>query len=130
MQCRRMKKNWFACLLIVALVPAFTACVKTLDDRSTIAMPFSKDTIEARYARSIDQVTVAAREVLAFNGTITSDDAVTRVLQAKVNNRTVYVRLEELEPQITRVLVQVRSGAGSDVDLAAEIDKQIALRLK
>jgi hypothetical protein len=52
-------------------------------------------------------------------------------MQAQINNRRVYVKLEELEPQVTRVLVQVftKSG-GTDIDLAAEMDKQIALRLK
>jgi hypothetical protein len=124
-----MKKHWLAFLLTLALVPAFTGCVGTVDDSNKAGWPFSKDTIESRYPRSIDQLTVATREVLARNGTITSDDAVTRVVRAKVNNRTVYVKLEELEPQVTRVLVQVRAGAGSDINLASEIDKQIALQL-
>jgi hypothetical protein len=39
------------------------------------------------------------------------------------------VKLEELEPQVTRVLVQVRAGAGSDINLAAEMDKQIGIQL-
>lgn len=125
-----MKKNWLAFLLAIAMIPAFTACVSTVDDSKKAGLPFSADTIESRYPRSIDQLAVATREVLARNGTITSDDAVTRVVRAQINNRTVYVKLEELEPQVTRVLVQVRAGAGSDINLAAEIDKQIALQLK
>ncbi len=124
-----MKKHWLAFLLTLALVPAFTGCVSTVDDSNKAGLPFSQDTIESRYPRSIDQLTVATREVLARNGTITSDDAVTRVMRAKINNRTVYVKLEELEPQVTRVLVQVRSGASGDINLASEIDKQIALQL-
>lgn len=125
-----MKKKWLAFLLTLALIPAFTACVSTVNDGKKAGMPFTKDTIESRYQRSIDQLAVATREVLARNGTITSDDSVTRVVQAKINNRSVFVKLEELEPQLTRVLVQVRAGAGGDVDLAAEIDKQIALQLR
>jgi len=125
-----MKKHWLAFLLTLAFIPAFTGCVTTVDDSSKAGFRFSQDTIESRYPRSIDQLTVATREVLARNGTITSDDAVTRVMRAKVNNRTVYVKLEELEPQVTRVLVQVRAGAGGDINLASEIDKQIALQLK
>lgn len=124
-----MKNSWLAFLLALALIPAFTACVSTVDDGKKAGFPFTKDTIDSRYPRSIDQLAVATREVLARNGTITSDDAVTRVIRAQINNRTVFVKLEELEPQVTRVLVQVRSGAGGDVDLAAEIDKQIALQL-
>ena len=79
-----MKKHWLAFLLTLALIPAFTGCVGTVDDGSKAGLPFSQDTIESRYPRSIDQLTVATREVLARNGTITSDDAVTRVMRAKV----------------------------------------------
>jgi hypothetical protein len=124
-----MKKHWLAFLLTLALIPAFTGCVSTPQGNKA-GLPFAQDTIESRYPRSINQLAVATREVLARNGTITSDDAVTRVIAAQVNNRTVWVKLEELEPQVTRVLVQVRAGAGSDINLAAEIDKQIALQLK
>lgn len=126
-----MKMKWFACLLLVAVLPLLSGCRATVAGTNAMGMPFVKDTIESKYNRSIDKVAVAARETLAFNGTITSDDSVTRVLQAQVNNRRVLVRLEELEPQVTRVLVQViTKGGGSDIDLAAEMDKQIALRLK
>lgn len=125
-----MKLKWFACLLAVALIPLATGCRSGVDGRNTMAVPFVKDTIESKYNRAIDQVAAATRETLAFNGTITSDDSVTRVIQAQINNRRVLVKLEELEPQVTRVLVQVFKGGGSDIDLAAEMDKQIALRLK
>ena len=126
-----MKMKWLACLLLCAVLPLVSGCRETVAGSNKFAVPFVKDTIESRYPRSIDKVQLAARETLAFNGTITSDDSVTRVIQGQINNRRVYVKLEELEPQVTRVLVQVftKSG-GSDIDLAAEVDKQIALRLK
>ena len=125
-----MKKNWLAFLFAVALLPAFTACVSTVNDGKKGGIPFTRDTIESRYPRSVDQLAVATREVLGRNGTITSDDAVKSSIVAQVNEATVYVKLEELEPEVTRVLVQVRSGASGDIGLAAEIDKQIALQLK
>lgn len=126
-----MKLKWLACLLLCAVLPFASGCRSDVSGQNRFAVPFVKDTIESRYNRSIDKVAVAARETLAFNGTITSDDAVTRTLQAQINNRRVYVKLEELEPQVTRVLVQVfTKGGGTDIDLAAEMDKQIALRLK
>ena len=125
-----MKLNWFACFILGVMLTLSSGCRGTVAGTNKLAVPFMKDTIESRYNRSIDKVQTATRETLAFNGTITSDDSVTRVIQAQVNNRRVYVRLEEVEPQVTRVLVQVFKGAGSDIDLAAEMDKQIALRLK
>jgi hypothetical protein len=126
-----MKMKWPACLLLCAVLPLLSSCRDNVAGGSNFAVPFLQDTIESRYPRSMDKVQTAARETLAFNGTITSDDSVTRTLQAQVNNRRVYVKVEELEPLVTRVLVQVfTKGGGSDIQLAAEIDKQIALRLK
>lgn len=126
-----MKMKWLACLFLCALLPAFSGCRSNLAGGNSMGVPFLQDTIASRYPRSIDQVLKAARETLAFNGTLTSDDSVTRTLQAQVNNSRVYVKLEELEPQVTRVLVQVfTKNGGTDIQLAAEIDKQIALRLK
>jgi len=126
-----MKMKWLACLLLCAVLPFASGCRSDVSGQNRFGVPFVKDTIESRYNRSIDKVAVAARETLAFNGTITSDDSVTRTMQAQINNRRVYVKLEELEPQVTRVLVQVfTKNGGSDIDLAAEMDKQIALRLK
>lgn len=126
-----MKNFAAACALLTALVIATPGCYKTLDDRSRAGVPFKKDRIGGQYERSIDQVQVAARKVLQFNGTLTSDDIVNRVLVGKIDTRTVYVRLTELEPNLTAVLVQARTkGGGADVDLAAEIDKQIAINLR
>jgi hypothetical protein len=131
MQSRAMKMKWLACLLLCAVLPLATGCRGTVAGSNRAGVPFLQDTIESRYNRTVDKVQVAAREALAFNGTITSDDSVTRTLQAQINNRRVFVKVEELEPQVTRVLVQVfTKGGGADIHLAAEIDKQIALRLK
>jgi len=126
-----MKMKWLACVLLCAVLPLLNGCRGTVAGGSKMGVPFVQDTIESRYPRSIDKVQNAARETLSFNGTITSDDSVTRTLQAQINNKRVYVKVEELEPQVTRVLVQVFSkGGGTDIQLAAEVDKQIALRLK
>ena len=112
-----MKLNWFACFILGAALTLSSGCRSTVSGDNKLAVPFMKDTIESRYNRSIDKVQIATRETLAFNGTITSDDSVTRVIQAQINNRRVYVRLEEVEPQVTRVLVQVFKGAGSDIEI-------------
>ncbi len=120
-----------ACGLLVALLFTVPGCYHTLDNRSRAGVPFTKDKISGQYERTADQVHAAARKVLEYNGQIVSDDVVSRVLVAKVDTRTVYVGLTEVEPSVTGVTVQARrKGGAADIDLAAEIEKQIALNLR
>ncbi len=125
-----MKKNVLAMLTASMLAIVLSGCYSTADGRMKAGVPFAKDTIESRYERPVDQILTAARQVLTHNGTLTGDNAVTKTLEAKIDTRTVWVKVDEVEPKISRVQVQVRRKAGGgDVDLASEIDKQIALRL-
>jgi hypothetical protein len=127
-----MKKNLFALLTATILVVAFSGCYSTGDGHMKfgVAGPFAKDTISSRYERPVTQLLDAAKKVLNHNGTLTSDDAVTKTLVAKIDTRTVWVQVDEVEPNISRVRVQVRTKGGlGDIDLASEIDKQIALQL-
>jgi hypothetical protein len=123
-------KKVFAALLLGLTVLSLTGCYKTQEGRRKVGVPFSKDTIESRYERPVDQVYAAAKATLEFNGALTGENTITKVLTGKVNDRTIYVRVDEAEPRIARVFVQARKSSGrGDVDLASEIDKQIALRL-
>lgn len=130
--CIGAMKNFAVVLTLLAgLVVVTPGCYQTMDNRSKMGVPFKKDKIAGQYERNVDQVQAGARKVLQFNGTIVSDDIVNRVLVGKVDTRTVYVKLTELEPSLTQVMVQARTkGGGADIDLAAEIDKQIALQLR
>jgi hypothetical protein len=100
-------------------------------------MPIGKDTKRSRYQRSSDQVFDAAKAVLSESGVLlrtgedlTQTNAV-KSLQGKVNERSVYIRVTAIEPNLTELAVQARtSGGGGDVESAAEIDKLIALKLK
>jgi hypothetical protein len=48
-----------------------------------------------------------------------------------VDNNTVWVKVTEVEPGISQVLVQSRRGAfKGNVALASEVDKRIALELQ
>lgn len=126
-----MKKNFFVLLALAGLMTLSSGCYSTLDGRSKMGVPFSKDFIESRYERPTDRIFAAAKEVLAFNGTLTGENTVTKTLDAKIDTRTVWVKVDEVEPNISRVIVQARKKSGtSDIDLASEIDKQIALRLR
>jgi hypothetical protein len=52
-------------------------------------------------------------------------------LEGSVNTRTVWVRVEPLDDRVTRVIVQSRTrGGAADLEMAGEIDKQIALKLQ
>ncbi|HLP76076.1 MAG TPA: DUF3568 family protein, partial [Candidatus Paceibacterota bacterium] len=133
-----MNTKIFAGLLGLALLAV--GCVDTVTGRKTAAVPFIKDKIESRYERPVDQVFQAAKDVIAFNGALVHEGILygqtnavgnlVKTIEGKVNQRTVWIRVEQIEPKITDVAVQTRtSGGGSDIDLAAEIDKQIALKL-
>lgn len=110
---------------------ALTGCYHTPDGRSRIGMPLVKDSFESRYQRSPEQVMQAARDVLTHNGTLSLDDRVKNTIEAKVDTRTVTVKVDQVEPGISRIITQARTKARQpDLDLASELDKQIALRLK
>jgi hypothetical protein len=116
----------------VGLAVAMTGCVGTVDGRSQGGMPFVKDRIVGEYQRTTDQVMEAARAVLAFNGTLTAENRINNSLEAKVNQANVFVKVDAIDQDkpVTRVIVQVRAkGGGTDIDLAAELEKEIALKL-
>ena len=128
-----MKKLLFS--LLAVLVVGSTGCISTVDGHKSAGVPFRKDSIVSRYQIPVAQVIDAAKEVLAGEkgglGVLQSENRVTNSLVAKVNTRMVYLKVTEVEPNISEIVVQVRNDAGwPDVDWAAEIDKQIALRLR
>jgi hypothetical protein len=108
-----------------------SGCYSTVEGSTKAGNPFSTDKIEGRYERPVDQVFAAAKDVLAFNGTLTGENTIAKTLSAKVDNNNVWVKVEEVEPGITKVVTQARGKAGSGkVRIASEIDKQIALQLQ
>ena len=118
-------------LLIVALAAGIlTGCVGTVDGRHRAGMPLVNDRVQATYERSPQEIWTAAKDVIAHNGVLTSEDVLKATLEGAVDARRVWVRVEPVDGKVTRVTVQVRTKAGgTDVPLAGEIDKQIALRL-
>jgi hypothetical protein len=129
-----MRKIIFASLLGAVLVGL--GCVSTVDDRKTAGMPFTKDKILARYERPVDQVAQATKDVISSQGTLVNESTLynqtnaVRTVEGKVNQRSVWVRIEGVDPKVTQVTVQARtSGGWSDIETAAQIDKEIALKL-
>jgi hypothetical protein len=131
---RLMKEKFFLLLVGAGFIAA--GCVPTVTGRNTGGVPFIKDRVEGHYERPVDQVYDAAKEVVKFNGTLLSESILhnqsntVKTVEGKVNQRSVWVRVEAMDPKVTGVVVQTRTTGGvSDIDLAHEIEKQIALKL-
>lgn len=129
-------KNVFLALAGATLMSVLgTGCVSTVDGNTRAAVPFRKDRIFSRYQVPPEDVFNAAKHVLGAEkgglGVLQSENRINHSLIAKVDTRTVWIRVTELEPTVTEIVTQVRTDAGwTDLDLASEIDKQIALRLQ
>jgi hypothetical protein len=129
-----MKKIFFAALVGTVIVTA--GCVSTVSGTHSPALTWSKDQVEGRYERSLDQVYQASVQVIQNNGVLLTEyiphDSTNsiRSLEGKVNEKNVWIRVEAVDPKITEVTVQTRSSWGiSDVDLSHELEKEIALQL-
>jgi len=129
-----MKTTIFA--ILTGLVVIAAGCVSTVDERSRAGVPFIKDRVEGRYERTVDQVAEAAKQVVINNGVLVNESTLynqtnaVKTVEGKINQRTIWVRIQAVDPKITSVTVQTRtSGGGSDIDLAHEMEKQIALKL-
>jgi len=98
-----------------------------LADRNGEPLALSAET-RSVYARPA-QLTAATRTVLTRNGKLLVDNAVNNTFQAKINQRNVWVRVTDVDGKVTEVSVLARTSMGDDVDLSAELSKQIALQL-
>ncbi|HWW01864.1 MAG TPA: DUF3568 family protein [Candidatus Acidoferrum sp.] len=130
-----MRTIIFAGLIGAIVVGA--GCVNTVSDRTTAGVPFIKDRVEGRYERPLERVFQAAKDVIKKNGVLANESTLynqtntVKTVEGKVNQRSVWVRVEAIDPKVTAVVVQTRTtGGGSDIDLAHELEKEIALELK
>lgn len=126
-----MKKNLTVALLAGLLGGAMVGCQSTPDGKMTAGIPFVKDSFESRYQRPVPAIFQAAKEVLAHNGTLTGENTISNTLTAQIDTRRVIISVDEVEPGVSRIIIEARTKASApDLDLAAELDKQIALRLR
>ncbi len=125
-----MKLNWIYSVLLGVAVLGGTGCVETLDGRHRAGNPLGMDRVEGRYERTPADLWTAAKDVLKHQGTLTTEDTLRNVLEANIDERRIWVKVEEFDSKISRVLVQARTKGGrADMEMAAFIDKQIAVRL-
>ena len=104
-------------------------CVGTVDGRHRAGMPLQKDRLAGRYERPIEEVFAAAEDVLRFHGSVNSADKVRMTLQGVVEGRNIWIAVEPVDTRVSRVLVQARKSGLGDPNLAAYLDKEIAVRL-
>ena len=132
-----MKKKIFIVLAAAAMATlAVTGCVQTVSDTNTFALTPGRDTVSGRYQRSVDQVYQAAKTVISRDGVMVKEYVpheytnTVLQLQGRVNDRNVWVRVEQVDPRVSQVDVEARSKYGTaDVDLVHELEKEIALEL-
>lgn len=133
-----MRTKFFAALTGVAVLAA--GCVETVTGEKTAGVPFIKDSIQSRYERPADQVFEAAKAAVKDEGVLVNEGTLygqtnavgnlVKTVQGRANQRTVWVRVEQVDQKVSEVTVQTRTQGGiSDIDLAAKIDKEIALHL-
>lgn len=128
-------KLFVAFAALIGAVTFVTGCVNTVAGPKTAGVPFIKDKIQGRYERPADEVFAAAKAVITANGVLVSEGLLhgtnqVHVATGKVNQRNVWISVEQIEPRISEVTVQTRtSGGGSDIDLAARLEKEVALKL-
>ena len=128
---RRMNMRLLACCLTAVVALLGSGCYSTVDGKKKAGVAMSTDDVEGRYERKPAEVFSAAKQVLGYMGTLTSENTINSTLEARVDNNTVYVKVDEVEPGISRVMVQARrSSMKGNVALASEVDKQIALQLQ
>ncbi len=132
-----MKKIFFGGLLGLAASLALSGCVGTVGGEHTAGVPFTRDMFEGRYARPVEEVFSAAVQVIKEDHGRVSEERFTHNEKSEVRtatgtwpDRTVWVRVQPVDGQVTSVQVQARTKrGGADVNLAHQMEKEIALRL-
>jgi hypothetical protein len=122
-------KTLFSSLALSTALVLGAGCVNTQTGHVAGGMPLTKDTITSRYEKPVPLLVSATRTVLSRNGKMLVDNVVDNTFQAKVNQHNVWVKVADLDGKVTVVTVQARGPVGGDIDLAAELSKQIALQL-
>lgn len=129
-----MKIKIFAALVAAGVAVVIVGCVSTVSDTHTAGI-YTPDTMVSRYQRPINDVYNAAVQVVSRDGVLLTEyiphDTTNSVrsLEGKVNGEKVWIQVESVDPQITQVRVQARTGMVGDTQEAHELDKEIALRL-
>src|ERR1700722_10363293 len=125
-----MKTKLFVLFVLAGLAGLVAGCVNTVDGRSETGVPFMKDKLESRYERSVPQILEAARYVINQNGKLVGDNTGNNSLEGRVTQTSVWIKVDQIAAAkpVSQITVQTRTkDRVADLDLAHEIDKQVAL---
>ncbi|MFO1486991.1 MAG: hypothetical protein U1F65_00795 [Verrucomicrobiota bacterium] len=125
---------------MVILGIAATGCVRTVDGNKAGGLPLIRNKMESLYDCPADMIFAAAKEVVAQNGVLLNEgtlfgqtnavNQVARTVTGSVQERRVWIRIQQIDPKVASMTIQtITKAGGSDMDLAASLDKQIALKL-
>jgi hypothetical protein len=129
-----MKMKNFAGFAAIGVAIITAGCVHTVSDTSTPGV-YSPDKSVSRYPRPFDDVYNATVQVVTHDGILITEHIShettneVRSVDGKVNGERVFIRVESVDPQITQITIQARTGAVGDSQLAHELDKEIMLQL-
>ncbi len=125
-----MKLKWIYPLASALCTLVVSGCYTSTDGEKHAGVPFYDDRVEGRYEKTPSELWTAAKDVLKHQGSLTGEDTLKMVMQGSIDERKIWVKVEEWDSKVTRVIVQARTkGGGADKDMAAFVDKQIAVRL-
>ena len=106
------------CGFLGVLAMMAAGCVNTVSGGKAAGMPFTKDKVEGRYERPLEEVFTAAKDVISNNGSLSTESVrhdetnQVKTIVGKVNQRTVYVRVMPVDATVTSVTVQARTQGG------------------
>ena len=111
-------------------------CVSTVDEQKTAGVYLSRDKVSGNYKFPVNTVFEAAKRAMKSLGQMTRESTLAestnqvRTIEGKVGSTDVWIRVEAMDAQVTTATVQARSTwVGSNVPVAHEVEKQIALEL-
>jgi len=129
-----MNKKIFAIFAGAAIIA--TGCVHTVTDSTTFAVSYGRDSVAGRYQRPLKEVYDASVKVIGENGVLLTEHIPhdytneVRSLEGRVSDCKVYIRVQQIDPQVSQVDVEARTKMGRvNIDLVHELEKDIALEL-
>lgn len=124
-------------LLLLTALAGVVGCVNTVTRNDRGLMPSYQDWVEGRYEQSVDPVFEATKRAINSFGNTTREGMdvaggnPVRLVEGWINERGIYVRLEQVAPQQTVARVQVRTRwGGTDLATAKEVVDRIAVELQ
>lgn len=124
-------------LTLAATLIIVTGCVTKQSGGSTLGVPLVRDSEEGRYELPVAEVYEAAKAVVRANGVLlrettlhSATNSVVLGVEGLVQERKVFISVSQVDTKVTSIIVQVRTKMGGrDLDLAHDLEKQVALKL-